>query len=300
MDTTASLFHGLSAFPITPADETGRVDTDALATLLARLRAAGVNSVGLLGSTGIYAYLTRGERRRAIDAAAEALGGDVPIIVGIGALRTDDARTLAQDAQMAGASGLLLAPVSYTPLTEEEVFQHFSAVAGASELPLCIYNNPSTTHFSFSDALIARLARVARICAVKNPAPPPEEAKAAIAALRAGLPDRFAVGHSGDWNAPHAVLAGGVAWYSVVGGLLPRPALALMRAAQRGDATEVRRLDASFASLWALFKRHGSVRVVYAAANLMGLTDKQPPRPILPLGAADRAQIDRALAEVGA
>ncbi len=300
MDTTASLFHGLSAFPITPADETGRVDTDALATLLARLRAAGVDSVGLLGSTGTYAYLTRGERRRAIDTAAEALGGDVPIIVGIGALRTDDARTLAQDAQIAGASGLLLAPVSYTPLTEEEVFQHFSAVACASELPLCIYNNPSTTHFSFSDALIARLAGVARICAVKNPAPPPEEAKAAIAALRAKLPDRFAVGHSGDWHAPRAVLAGGVAWYSVVGGLLPRPAMALMRAAQQGDAAEVRRLDASLASLWALFKQHGSVRVVYAAANLMGLTDKQPPRPILPLRAADRAQIERALAEVGA
>ena len=96
------------------------------------------------------------------------------------------------------------------------------------------------------------------------------------------------------------VLAGGVAWYSVVGGLLPRPALALMRAAQRGDAADMRRLDANFASLWALFKRHGSVRVVYAAANLMGLTDKQPPRPILPLEAGDRAQTERALAEVGA
>jgi 4-hydroxy-tetrahydrodipicolinate synthase len=65
------LFHGLSAFPITPADEGGRVDTDALATLLGRLQAAGVDSVGLLGSTGTYAYLTRSERRRAVEAAAE-------------------------------------------------------------------------------------------------------------------------------------------------------------------------------------------------------------------------------------
>ncbi len=300
MDHTASLFHGLSAFPITPADEAGRVDTRALATLLERLRTARVHSVGLLGSTGTYAYLTRPERRRTIEAAAEALGGEIPIIVGIGALRTDDAKLLAQDAQASGASGLLLAPVSYTPLTDEEVFRHFTAVAGASDLPLCIYNNPSTTHFDFSDALIVRLAGVARICAVKNPAPPPGEAKATIAALRTALPDDFAVGHSGDWHAPNAVAAGGVAWYSVVGGLLPRPTLALMQAAQRGDAAEMLRLDAAFTKLWALFRRHGSLRVVYAAANLLGLTERQPPRPILPLAASEQADIERALSDAGA
>ncbi len=293
-----TLFHGLSAFPITPADEGGRVDVRALASLLGRLQAAGVDSIGLLGSTGIYAYLTRSERRRAIEAAADTIGGRVPIIVGIGALRTDDARNLAEDAQAAGASGVLLAPVSYTPLTDQEVFQHFAAVADASDLPLCIYNNPATTHFSFSDELIARLAEVPRIVAVKNPAPAPAEAKAKLAALRARLPAEFAVGYSGDWHSAYAVLAGGVAWYSVVGGLLPGRSLALMRAAQAGDAAEVRRLDASFVPLWSLFQQHGSIRVVYAAANLLKLTDAQPPRPILPLGAGELARIEEVFADL--
>lgn len=192
------LFHGLSAFPITPADEGGCVDTDALARLLQRLEAARVDSVGLLGSTGTYAYLTRPERRRAVEAAAECLGGRVPIIVGVGALRTDDAQDLARDARAAGADGLLLAPVCYTPLTDEEVFQHFAAVAAATDLPLCIYNNPSTTRFSFSDDLIARLSAVPRIVAVKNPAPAPTEATAKVDALRRRLPPGFAVGYSGD------------------------------------------------------------------------------------------------------
>ncbi len=290
------LFHGLSAFPITPADEGGRVDIRALATLLERLRAARVDSIGLLGSTGTYAYLTRSERRRTIEAAAEVTGGDIPIIVGVGALRTDDAGHLARDAQAAGAAGLLLAPVSYTPLTDEEVFQHFTAVAAASDLPLCIYNNPSTTHFTFGDELVARLAGVARIVAVKNPAPAPAAAKASVDALRGRLPADFAVGYSGDWHAPDAVLAGGDAWYSVVGGLLPRPSFALMRAARAGDAAQTHRLGAAFAPLWDLFRRHGSLRVVYAAANLLGLTDAQPPRPILPLDAGERARIERALA----
>src|SRR4051812_49544629 len=61
--------------------------------------------------------------------------------------------------------------MSYTPLTEEEVYQHFIAVAEAGELPLCIYNNPSTTHFTFSEGLLARLAQVANIAAVKMPLP---------------------------------------------------------------------------------------------------------------------------------
>lgn len=292
------LFHGLSAFPITPADVAGRVDTDSLAALLRRLEEARVDSVGLLGSTGTYAYLTRAERRRAIEAAVACLGGRIPVIAGIGALRTDEAGALARDAEAAGADGVLLAPVSYTPLTEEEVFQHFVSVAAATALPLCIYNNPGTTHFTFSDALIARLAAVPRIAAVKNPAPPPAEAPARVADLRRMLPADFAIGYSADWNAAAAVLAGGDAWYSVIGGLLPGPALALLRAAEARDAAEVARIDAALQPVWGLFKEFGSLRVVYAATNLLGLTAADPPRPILPLDAAARDRIARVLDEL--
>jgi 4-hydroxy-tetrahydrodipicolinate synthase len=290
-----SLFHGLSAFPITPADEQGHVDTDTLAMLLQRLVGAEVDSIGLLGSTGTYAYLSRTERRRAVAAAVACVGGRVPIIVGIGALRTNDAEDLARDAQAAGADGLLLAPVSYTPLTEEEVFQHFVSVAAVTDLPVCIYNNPGTTHFAFSDELIVRLSDVPRVVAVKNPAPSPADARAKVDALRRRLPADFAVGYSGDRNAPAAVLAGGVAWYSVLGGLLPGPCLAILRAAQANDIATVHRIDAMLQPFWDLFQEFGGVRVVYAAANLLGLTDAKPPRPILPLGAAAQERIKLAL-----
>ena len=81
-----TLFRGLSAFPITPADEAGRVDAGALRALLRRLAAAGVHSVGLLGSTGSYPYLTRAERRRAVD-AAEA---EVPLAALVNNAAKDD------------------------------------------------------------------------------------------------------------------------------------------------------------------------------------------------------------------
>lgn len=295
MSKAPAMFHGLSAFPITPADPRGRVDAEALVRLVQRLAAAEVDSIGLLGSTGTYAYLTRAERRRAVEAAAGCLGGRVPLIAGVGALRTDDAQDLARDAEAAGADGLLLAPVSYTPLTEEEVFGHFAAVAGATKLPLCVYNNPSTTHFTFSDALVARLSEVPGIAAVKNPAPPPAEARVRHEALRAKVPPAFAIGYSGDWHAAEAVLAGGDAWYSVVGGLLPAPALRLLRAAQTGDAAEAARWNARFGGLWELFKELGSLRVVYAAADILGICRAEPPRPILPLPPAAYERVAAAL-----
>jgi 4-hydroxy-tetrahydrodipicolinate synthase len=295
MSMALPMFCGLSAFPLTPADPHGHVDTDGLVRLVERLAAAEVDSIGLLGSTGTYAYLTRAERRRAVEAAAGCLGRRVPLIVGVGALRTDDAQDLARDAKAAGAEGLLLAPVCYTPLTDDEIFEHFVAVARAADLPLCIYNNPGTTHFTFSDALVARLAEVPSIAAVKNPAPPPAEARARHQALRARVPATFAIGYSGDWNAPDAVLAGGDAWYSVVGGLLPVPTLKLLRAAQAGDRAEVARWNGRFQPLWELFKELSSLRVMYAVADILGLCRTEPPRPVLPLPPATHQRVAAAL-----
>lgn len=292
------MLQGLSAFPITPCDPGGRVDAAALERLLDRLVAAGVDSIGLLGSTGSYPYLVRAERRRAIEIAVET-AGDIPTLVGIGALRTDDAIGLAQDAKAIGATAGLLAPVSYTPLTDDEVFEHFSAVARESGLPLCIYDNPGTTHFSLSAALIGRLSRVPGIVAVKSPAPAGAAVAAHLAGLREVVPEGFSLGYSVDWNAADALLAGGDAWYSVVGGTFPGIGLAVVRAARSRDADEVRRLNGALEPLWALFREFSSLRVIYAALNGLGIVRAEPPRPILPLPQPVQRRILDTIAELG-
>jgi 4-hydroxy-tetrahydrodipicolinate synthase len=285
-----SAFTGLSAFPITPCDAAGRLDEDGLRRVLAPLVEAGVDSIGLLGSTGTYAYLTREERRRAVTVAAGAVAGRVPLLVGIGALRTDEAVRLARDAKEAGAAAGLLAPVSYTPLTDEEVVAHFATVAEQGGLPLVIYDNPATTHFRFTPALVGRLARLPGVVAAKCPGPPAEVAAATVAELHAAMPESFPLGFSGDWNATEALIAGGVAWYSVAAGLFPRPCLEIVRAVQAGDRARARALNAAMAPLWGLFKAHSSLRIVHGLAESLGLCRPVPPRPILPLPELVRRQ----------
>jgi 4-hydroxy-tetrahydrodipicolinate synthase len=289
--TTASPFHGLSAFPLTPADEHGRVDTEALARLVERLCKAGVGSIGLLGSTGIYAYLSREERRRAVEAAVECVHGRVPLIVGTGALLTAEARGLAQDAEAAGADALLMAPVSYTPLTQEEAFELYRAVTDASSLPLCIYNNPGTTHFTFGMELLEKLSHLPTIRAVKMPLPAHGDFTGELANLRGRT--GLAVGYSGDWGLADAMLEGADAFYSVLGGMFPEQVLELVRAAQAGEAEEARRLNGQLAPLWDAFKAYGSLRVMYVLLDVLGLALAEPPRPILPLRSEAR---DRVLA----
>lgn len=237
--------------------------------------------------------LTREERRRAIAAASECMGGRVPLIVGIGALRTDQAQELARDAEAERADALLLAPVSYTPLTQDEACEHFRAIAAATDLPLCIYNNPSTTHFNFGTDLLARLSEIESIRAMKMPLPAGGDfdGELPIFWARTGL----SVGCSGDWGMAAAMLAGADVFYSVLAGMLPRTALSLVRAAQTGDLEKTRGIDDTLSPLWDTFRVYGSLRVVYALLDILNLGTAEPPRPLLPLAPDARLRVTAAV-----
>jgi len=291
------MFKGLSAFPLTSASADGVVDTDALQRLIARLVPYPVASIGLLGSTGTYAYLTRAERRRAVAAAVEVLAGKVPLIVGVGAMRTDEAVALAQDAAAEGADAVLMAPVSYTPLTQEEAFQHYRAVTEAAGLPMCVYNNPGTTHFTFSEELVQRLAEVDGIAAVKMPLP--ADGDFAGESARLGR-DGFEIGYSADWGIADALLAGAGSFYSAVAGTLPKQVTALSSAALASDEAAARAEDDKLVELWTLCKARGSVRVMHAAATQMGLINTPLPLPLLPLETSEQDALAAILEQIDA
>ncbi|RUQ20447.1 dihydrodipicolinate synthase family protein [Kocuria sp. HSID16901] len=298
---SSELFTGLSAFPLTPLHD-DRMDESAFGNIIGMLDAASVDSITVLGSTGSYAYLHTEERARAVELAVEN-ASSTPVFAGIGALRTSDVLTHAANAREAGARALLLAPVSYQPLTDEDVFHLYRAVSESTDLPIIVYDNPTTTHFSFSLDLYARVAALPHVASVKIP-PLPSDSRAAaerVHQIRDVIPRDVVVGISGDASAAQGLVAGCSVWYSVIGGVLPQLALPIVEAARQGHDALARETSDRLRPLWDLYTEFGgSARVAAAIAEALGLA--QPsclPRPILGLDESGRRRVVAALREVG-
>lgn len=295
------MFTGLSAFPLTPMSELGIQEFEFI-HLLENLVEAGVDSIGVLGSTGNYAYLSCEERARVAQLSVEN-AGNVPVVVGIGALRTRDVLTNAECAQQAGASGVLLAPVSYQKLTDDEVFDLYATVCQSLSVPLCVYDNPGTTHFEFSDELHGRIAHLKQVRSIKIPpvVNDIERARDRVARLRKLIPGDVTIGISGDPAAATGLNAGCDAWYSVIGGLYPKAALALTRTAQAGDAQKAEALSDALEPLWALYREYGgSLRVAATIAEVTGKVS-QPclPQPLKTLRGNDRKRVEKVVEQLG-
>lgn len=304
--TDSRLLSGLSAFPLTPInnDADGAIDETAFSNLIARLAAVSVDSVTDLGSTGSYAYLRSDERRRVVELAIEA-ADDIPVLVGVGSTRTHEVLQLAEHAQSAGAAGLLVAPVSYQPLSDEEVYGLFEDVNAAVSVPVVVYDNPGTTHFTFSDDLHARIADLPCIGSVKIPPVEdgPDAMQERIDTLRSRIRAGVTIGISGDHVAAEALNAGCDAWYSVLGGTLPEACQAIVNASKAGQPALVTELSNQLNPLWDLFSEHGSYRVTSTLAEELGrVAHPNLPRPVLGLDDTGRNQVRavlRALREGG-
>lgn len=291
------MFTGLSAFPLTPVHD-DQVDLPSYGGLIDRLVEAGVDSIGVLGSTGSYVYLDRDERSAVIEATVERAAG-VPVIAGIGALRTSRVRSLAEDAQAAGADAVLLAPVSYQPLTEDDVTGLYEEATAELSVPLVVYDNPGTTHFTFSLDLYAHIGSLPHVAAIKIPPSrgTVNEVRERVQSIRSVIPEHVRLGISGDGYAATGLLAGCDAWFSSIGGTLPQAMAALARPALAGDQEAALAESERLRPLWELIGEAGSVRVVAAIAELLELVEEPClPRPLRGLTGAGRERV-RAVVE---
>ncbi|EQB8219935.1 TPA: dihydrodipicolinate synthase family protein [Klebsiella aerogenes] len=292
------MFTGLCAFPLTPLRD-NEVDSRALIKIIDRLVSARVDSLGILGSTGSYAYLNREQRKTVVLAAKQHTQG-IPMMVGIGAMATDTILRLAEDAQQAGADALLLPVLNYQPLADDEVFTLFQAVDRHVSVPICIYDNPRTTHRIFSDALVERIASLANIASIKIPGLPDDQVGVRVATLRQLVPQRVSIGVSGDAFAAAGLNAGCNLWYSVCGGLFPEIAQNITAAALSGDRQLASVLSERLEPLWALFRLHGSLKVIAAAASILELTEVEClPRPLVSLSAEAINEVKSVMDKLG-
>ncbi|NVK73119.1 MAG: dihydrodipicolinate synthase family protein [Oceanospirillaceae bacterium] len=280
------MFKGLSAFPLSPIRH-GTLDLNAFEKLVGNLVGARVDSICVPGSTGLYPYLSKGQIF-ALTSRCVYASENIPVIAGIGALKTQEVLANLENVQKAGVSAVLLAPMSYHPLLENEVYELYRAVDSESSIPICLYDNPMATGFDFSADLYASISDLPMVKAIKFPGRKLDEGFD-INEATLDLSGDVVLGISGDQYALDALSNGCKLWFSVVGGLLPELALKLMCVNDPHYSEEARQLNAQLQPLWVMFGKYkGAVRVVAEFAKAIGYVDYFClPRPFLPLQEED-------------
>ena len=161
-------FNGIYPPVITPFNDDGSIDYDGFAVILGHHLDAGVNGIVLAGTTGEYYAQTKTERVQLMATARTIIAGRVPLIVGVGALTTDDAVYFAEQAAKAGADGILLGAPYYALPTQAELAVHALAVERAAHLPVLLYNYPARTGVNMDRAFLDRVVGSANFCAIKE------------------------------------------------------------------------------------------------------------------------------------
>lgn len=289
----------LVAYPLTPRGEDGRLLTTTFEQLVDTAITAGANAVGVLGSTGGFAYMPRSARKRITRSAVEVADGRVPVIVGVGALSTAEVLANLAEAHSVGASGALLQPMAYQPLTFDEIYGLYSDASAATEIPLWVYNNPSTTGHRFSVEQLAKIARLSAVAGFKDRAANATDAKDRMDRIAAALPPRTARqidwGFSGDGHGAQVLLAGATAWHSGLAGVLPEICAAIAQAATSGHAPHARVLQRQLTPLSIIVRQYGGIRTAHSIAETLGLDAGVLPRPLAPLPADARTLVQMAL-----
>lgn len=151
-------FQGIIAYPITPFNQDGiTVDYDALAQTLEALIQNKSDVIAPLGSTGESAYLSWEEWVGVAKKSIEVINHRVPVIIGISELTTAIAVKKAKTAEELGADAVMVIPVSYWKLSDQEIYDYYKDIAETISLPIMIYNNPATSGVDMSPELIVKL-----------------------------------------------------------------------------------------------------------------------------------------------
>ena len=153
------LLQGVLTALATPFDSDGNVDDQLLGDLVDRSVNAGVGGVVAGGGTGEVASLSQDERRHLFETVVNRTAGRVPVIANTGALTAQSATLLSRAAQAAGADAVMMCAPFYETLSEREITHYFTTVAASVDLPVMLYNNPSTTGVNLSAHTLAQLGR---------------------------------------------------------------------------------------------------------------------------------------------
>jgi len=153
---------------VTPIDDRERVNEKALRQIVDHVIAGGVHGILSLGSNGEFYGLAREEQERAAAITLDHAKGRVPVYVGIAEITTRECVRWARWAEQLQAQAISVLHPMYLSPSDQELYQHFKAVAEATSLPVLVYNNPDRMRCGISADLLDRLADIPNIVGIKE------------------------------------------------------------------------------------------------------------------------------------
>ncbi|MCF0197027.1 MAG: 4-hydroxy-tetrahydrodipicolinate synthase [Bacteroidaceae bacterium] len=292
----ANKFRGLGVAMITPFKVDGAVDYDALSRLVEYQIKGGVDFLCIMGTTAETPTLSKAEKLNLKEFFVEHVGGRVPLLMGCGGNCTHAVVAELHDTDWTGIDGVLSVCPYYNKPSQEGLFQHFSAIAQASPLPVVLYNVPGRTGVNMTAETTLRLARQhENIVAIK-------EASGNITQMDdiiKNKPSTFDVISGDDGITFPLITLGAVGVISVIGNALPAEFSKMVRLALKGEYNTSLTIHHKFTELFKLLFVDGNPAGVKAMLSEMGMIENVLRLPLVPTRLTTMERISQIVKELG-
>jgi 4-hydroxy-tetrahydrodipicolinate synthase len=278
---------------VTPFDRDGRINEDATRRLLRHLVEHGSDGVVVAGTTGEAATLSDEEKLRLFDIAVDEVDGEASVIAGTGSNDTAHSVHLTEQACRRGIDAVLVVTPYYNKPPRRGLVAHFETVARASDKPVMLYNIPSRCVINLEPDLLAELAEIDNVVAIK-------QANADIDQARQILANGGLSLYAGDDNLlrPFAEI-GGAGGVCVTSHLFGDEMKEIYEHARGGDVARAREIDARLSDAYeTLFMTSGTI-TTKAALNLLGLDVGGTRLPLVEASGEERAAVQAMLERHG-
>lgn len=292
---TLDQLRGCGTAIVTPFRQNESLDEAALRRLVEFQIVNGVDFIVACGTTGESVTMSEEEQARVVEITIETAAGRVPVVAGAGGYNTREVIEKIHRYGKLGADAILSVTPYYNKPTQEGLYQHYRAIAEASELPIILYNVPGRTGCNLEPATVARLAQFETIIGIKEASGNISQ----IGEIVSLLDDSFRI-FAGDDSVVLPVAAlGGVGVISVASNLLPREVSDLAHACIEGHFEEARQLNRRLTPVFKVMFIESNPVPVKAAMAINGLIEEVYRLPMVPLSPAGRTRLIQVLSEAG-
>lgn len=285
-------FEGIYTPVVTPYHDDFSLNEGALKQTIDFLIESGVHGLIIAGTTGEYYAQSMEERLEMMDRASALIAGRVPMIIGTGAIRTEDSIIYALAAKKAGADALLIATPPYAYPTAREIALHALAIDKAANIPAMLYNYPGRMSVNMDEETLDRLGRSPNFCAIKESSGDPNR----LHMLARDYP-QIQLSCGMDDQALEFFAWGARSWVCAGSNFAPKAHIALYQTcAVEGDFTKGRAIMSAMLPLMRVLEQGGKfVQCIKYGLTLRGIDVGIVRRPLQPLNKDDKRELEQVI-----